>query len=198
MNSTSQRIGSALLALGGFAFILSGQPHPAGTFLLLAMGAFAAGLVGLGARPEVPRRLRGLLSLTFAVTVLAAVGTAIHVLEGLATDATDDGGLGAFTRVEVVNQTVVYPVWALFLGALAVVGGITRQIGNPVLGALGLVGAVTFALASATAAWTDRFGDLFLVGALLGIWALLVGLGGLASLHGAVRVRSAVTGVRRG
>ncbi len=68
------------------------------------------------------------------------------------------------------------PLWGLGIAALAVAGGLTRALGNPITLVLGLAGGLAFALASATIAYTDRFDPLFPVASLLGIWAVVVGL----------------------
>jgi hypothetical protein len=46
--------------------------------------------------------------------------------------------------------------------------------------ALGLVGRLAFALASATIAFTDQSDSLFPVGSLIGIWAVAVGVVAMA------------------
>lgn len=66
--------------------------------------------------------------------------------------------------------------WGLGIAALAVAGGVTRALGNPVTLTLGLVGGLAFALASGTIAYTDRFDGLFPVGSLVGIWGVVVGV----------------------
>jgi hypothetical protein len=209
-----QRLASALLALGGVAFIVGGITHPSDSgagskteqlhemlvdpawypshaVLLLGMVGFAAGAMNLRSRPGLPTLLVRLLRATTVMAWVAVLGMAVHFAEGFNADAIADGEMNWFARVQVVNETVIDSAWALCLGAVAVVGGATGRIGNAIVGALGLVGATAFALASATIAWTDRFDVLFPIGGLLGVWAVLVGLGGMGSLHGHVRSRPA-------
>ena len=71
---------------------------------------------------------------------------------------------------------VVAAPWALSIAALAVAGGLSRTLGNPVTLALGLVGGLAHALAAATIAYTDRFDGLFPIGSLIGVWAVVIGV----------------------
>jgi hypothetical protein len=220
MTTSRQRFASALLALGGVAFIVGGISHPSGSgtgskteqlhemlvdpawypshaILLLGMACLAAGLSGLHGRPELPAALRRLLPIASVVAWVAVVGMAFHLAEGLNAGGIADGRMNTLARIQVVNETVIDTAWAFCIGAVAVIGGVTGRIGNPILGAMGLVGAAAFALASATIAWTDRFDAFFPIGGLLGVWAVLVGLGGLSSLHRHIRVRSSNSAARR-
>ena len=67
-------------------------------------------------------------------------------------------------------------MWGLAVAALALVGGLTRSLGNRITIAFGLVGGLAFALASATIPYTDTFDSLFKVGSLVSVWAILVGV----------------------
>ena len=212
MTTNLQRLASALLALGGVAFIIGGITHPSdsgtGTkteqlhemlvdaawypshaVLFLGMVGVAAGVMSLRSRPGLPALLLRLLRLTTVIAWVAVLGMAVHLAEGFNAAAIADGEMNWFARLQVVNETVIDSTWALSLGAVAVVGGVTGRIGNAIVGALGLVGALAFVLASSTIAWTDRFDALFPIGGLLGVWAVLVGLAGTGSLHGHVRSR---------
>ncbi|WGX99847.1 hypothetical protein QI633_15010 [Nocardioides sp. QY071] len=186
-----------LLAVGGLAFIAGGMLHPgdsgsgtkteqlhemlvqsswypAHALLLLATVGFAAGALALrhGATGVVGATAR----IASVVGVVAVLGMAIHLLEALNADALADGRTNLFAQLQVVNETVVDSAWGLAFAALAVVGGVTRSIGNPVTAALGAVGGGAFTLASATIAFTDTFDPLFPVSALLGTWAIWIGV----------------------
>lgn len=186
-----------LLAVGGLAFIAGGMLHPgdsgsgtkteqlhemlvqsswypAHALLLFATVGFAAGALALrhGATGVVGATAR----IASVVGVVAVLGMAIHLLEALNADALADGRTNLFAQLQVVNETVVDSAWGLAFAALAVVGGVTRSIGNPVTAALGAVGGGAFTLASATIAFTDTFDPLFPVSALLGTWAIWIGV----------------------
>jgi hypothetical protein len=65
------------------------------------------------------------------------------------------------------------------LAALAVAGGLTRALGNRIVLALGLLGGLAFALATATIAYVDTFDLLFPVAGLAGVWLVWTGVVGL-------------------
>ena len=186
-----------LLALGGLAFIAGGILHPgdsgtgtkteqlhemlvqsswypAHALLLLATVGFAAGALAL--RYDATGAVRTVTRVASVVGVVAVVGMAIHLLEAVNADALADGRTNLFAQLQAVNETVVDAAWGLAFAALAVVGGLTRAIGNPVTASLGAVGGGAFALASATIAFTDTFDPLFPVSALLGTWAIWIGV----------------------
>ncbi|GAA4096183.1 hypothetical protein ACFFOS_04900 [Nocardioides kongjuensis] len=203
MTHTSPTVSSrsfVSLAVGGLAFIAGGVLHPgdsgtgtkteqlhemlvdpswypAHALLLLATVGFAAGALalhrdGTGGSGVVSVATR----IASVVGVVAVIGMAIHLLEALNADAIADGHANLFAQVQVVNETVIDAAWGLAFAALAVAGGLTRAIGYPVTAALGGVGGGAFALASATIAFTDRFDPLFPVSALLGTWAIWIGV----------------------
>ena len=66
--------------------------------------------------------------------------------------------------------------WALAIAALAVLGGLTRTVGNRLTIPFGLIGGVAFAVASATIPFTDTFDPLFKIGSLIAVWAILTGV----------------------
>jgi hypothetical protein len=196
---TRRTLPFALLALGGLAFIAGGATHPGDsgsgtkteqlhemlvqtswypshTLLLLGTVGFAAGAAALRDRgTAATRSVAGVATVVGAVAIL---GMAVHLLEGLNADALADGRANLFAQVQAVNETVVDAAWGLAFAALALVGGLTRSIGNVVTAALGAVGGAAFALASATIAFTDTFDPLFPVSALLGTWAIWIGVSG--------------------
>lgn len=201
--STTQRVGSALLAIGGLAFIAGGVTHPSDSgqgnkidqlhealvdpmwypshaLLVLAMSGFAAGILALRLRPDLPGQVQRVVRVVGVVAVVAVLGMIVHLFEGLNAESLADGEGNLFSTVQVVNETAIDATWGLAILVLAVVGGLTGTIGNRVTLVMGLVGGACFALASATIAYTDRFDSLFPVAMLLGLWAVVVGLMGLA------------------
>jgi hypothetical protein len=208
MNSRTRLI---LLALGGLAFNAGGMTHPGDSghgnkidqlhemlvqstwypshlLLLTSMVCFALGLPALAdGRPPTFRRLVRCVSV---VAVVAVAGMTVHTLEALNAANLADGHGNLFSSLQVVNETLVDAGFAVAVGTLAVVGGLTRRAGNAITAGIGLVGAAAFGLASATIAFTDRFDFLFPLGGLLGLWAVVVGLWYAVAPYGG-RVRSA-------
>lgn len=200
MTTTTPRAPFVALALGGALFNAGGMTHPGDsgegskveqlhemlvqptwypshTLLLLGMAGFAIGAFAL--RDRLPDRFRWVARTVAAIAVIAVVGMVVHLLEGLNAPHIADGHGNAFSQVMAINETVIDTAWALGFVALAVIGGLTRTIGNVVTAALGLVGGGAFALASATIAFTDRFDALFPLSGLLGLWAIVIGVMGL-------------------
>lgn len=197
MKTLTQRAAFAALALGGVLFNAGGMTHPGdsgeGTkveqlhemlvddswyashiLLLLSFAGFAVGALAL--RRRVAPRLDRLSRAVSIVAVIGVVGMTAHLMGALNADSIADGETNVFYGVQVFSETIVDTAWGLAFTALAVVGGVTRTIGNVVTAAMGLVGGAAFALASATIAFTDLFDALFPVGGLLGLWAIVIGV----------------------
>jgi hypothetical protein len=191
-----------LLIVGGAAFFASGPLHPKGSdegdkteqlrsmlvdslwfpahaVGLLGFACIAAGLLAVRRQRGLPDRARRPLAIASVTSVVATAGALVHLLAGTQGDALEDGGItplvGAFMGVE----TLVNPVWALTVVWLAAVGGVTGALGNRLLAAVGAIGGVAFALATATIAFVDTLDPLFPVAGLLGIWAIAVGVTGI-------------------
>jgi hypothetical protein len=193
------RLASPALVLGGIAFFIGGVTHPSdsgeGTkvqqlhdmlvqsswypshaVLLVAMALFAVGILGLRQRPDLSPAMARVLEVTFVIACVATASMAIHLFAALDAQSLADGEQTIVSRVQTVNEAVVDAAWGLAIAVLAVTGGITRSVGNRATIALGLVGGLTFAVASATIAFTDTFDPLFEVASLLSLWAILVGV----------------------
>ena len=196
---SSNRLAGACFVLGGVAFFTGGAMHPtdSGTgskvaqlhemlvddkwypshaLLLVAMVSFAVAVLSIRRRGDLTGAMAAVTRVASVIAVFAAVGMAVHLFSALGADGIADGQQTLVSRVAALNEMLVAAPWALSIAALAVVGGLTRSLGNPVTLALGLVGGLAHALAAATIAYTDRFDGLFPVGSLIGVWALIVGL----------------------
>ncbi len=110
------------------------------------------------------------------IAVLATLGMAAHLFAALEAQSLEAGQPTLISTVQTWNETIIDTLWALSIAFLAVAGGLTRTVGNRITIALGLVGGLAFALASATIAFTDQFDALFALGSLIGIWAVTVGV----------------------
>lgn len=193
------RLAGPAFILGGIAFFVGGVAHPSdsGTgnkvqqlhemlvdsgwypshaVLLAAMALFATGIYALRHRDGLTPALEQLLKLVFLIACVATVSMAVHLFAALGASSLADGRHSLVSRAQTVNETVVDAAWGLAMATLAVVGGLTRTIGNRITIAFGLVGGVAFALASATIAYTDTFDSLFKAGSLLAVWAILTGV----------------------
>lgn len=193
------RLAGPALILGGIAFFAGGVTHPSDSgegskvqqlhemlvnpswypshaFLLMAMGLFAAGILALRLRHDLTPGLGRLLRVVFVIACIATVSMAVHLFAALGAQSLADGQQSFVSRGQTVNETVVDATWGLAIAALALFGGLTGRVGNRITIPFGVAGGLAFALASATIAYTDKFGSLFKIGALISIWAIIVGV----------------------
>jgi hypothetical protein len=203
--TTGQRrnVAAALfLLVGGAAFFAGGGLHPRGSdsgdkteqlhsmlvddlwypahaVLLLGMACFAAGFLAIRQRGGLGDRMGRLVSVVAWIAVAATLGAVVHLFAATQAEDIEDGGTTFLVQVFTGVETLLNPVWGLAIAALALAGGITRTVGNRIVLALGLVGGVAYAMATATIAFTDLFDPLFAVGALVGVWGVAVGVIGL-------------------
>ena len=197
------RAGFVLLIIGGAAFFASGPLHPTGSDAgdkteqlhsmlvdsawypahlvgLLGFACVAAGLLALGRDPVIRDRLGRLLPISAAVAVVAVLGAVIHLFAATQAGEIEHGGTTPLIAAFMGVETIVNPAWGLMIAALAVAGGITRALGNRIVLALGLLGGLAFAIATATIAFVDTFDPLFPVAGLAGLWLVTTGVIGLA------------------
>jgi hypothetical protein len=197
--SRLSRVGGSCLVLGGATFIAGGAIHPGDSgqgnkvqqlhemlvqpswypshaLLVLSMGLFAAGIFAISRRSDLSARMAAATKVVAGIGALATIGMAAHLFAALEADSLVAGQPTTVSTMQTWNETIIDTLWALSIVFLAVAGGLTRTVGNRITLALGLVGGLAFALASATIAFTDRFDALFPVGSLIGVWAAAVGV----------------------
>ena len=150
--------------------------YPSHALLLAAMTCFAAAILTLRLRGGLDAGMAKVTSVVSVIAVVATLGMTLHLFAGTEAAAIADGDKTFFYHLHTWNETIIDPLWGLGIAALAVAGGLTRTLGNPVTLLLGLSEGLAYALASATIAFTDRFDWLFPWASLLGIWAVVVGL----------------------
>jgi hypothetical protein len=193
------RAGAFFLLFGGIAFFAGGALHPKdsssdGTKLeqlhdmlvdplwypshavfLAAIALITGGIITIRQRGALHGGMARLLSVVAATSVLATLAMLIHLFAATQAEAIEGGDSTALIVFHTWNETIVNPLWGLAIAALATAGGITRTVGNRITLVLGLVGGLTFALATATIAFTDLFDPLFPVSSMIGVWASSVG-----------------------
>lgn len=193
------RVAGAFLLLGGLAFVAGGATHPSDSgegskvsqlhemlinpmwysshaLLLAAMACFAAAVLAMRQRGGLGAGMAKLTGVVSVIAVVATLGMTLHLFAATEAAAIAGGDKTFWYHLFGWNETIINPLWGLAIAALAVVGGLTRTIGNRITLALGLSGGLAFALASATIAYTDRFDPLFPVASLLGVWGVVAGL----------------------
>jgi len=199
----SDRLGSALFIVAAVTFVAGGALHPGDSgrgskivqlhemlvnprwypahgLMLVAMASFAAAVLMLRRRAASGPGMARLLTVVSVVACVATVGMVFHLLAAIDAASLADGEPSFISRVQTVNETIVDATWGVAIAALALVGGLTRILGNRITVPLGVVGGLAFALASATIAFTDRFDPLFPLGSLIAVWAVAVAVPGFA------------------
>jgi hypothetical protein len=196
------RAGHLFLVVGGAAFFIGGPLHPQGSdegdkteqlhsmlvdsawypahlVALLGFACVAAGLLALGRDPTLRDRLGRLLPISAWVAVAATVGAVVHLFAATQAADVEQGDTTPLVAAFMGVETVLNPAWGLTIAALAVVGGLTRALGNRLVLPLGLLGGLAFAVATATIAFVDTFDPLFPVAGLAGVWLVATGIVGL-------------------
>ena len=196
----SARLGGICLALGGVAFFAGGVTHPSDTgggtkvdqlyqafvqpswypshaLLLVSLALFAAAILQLRKRGDLAPAMARLVNVVSVVAVVATVGMAVHLLAALGAASIADGQPSLIYEVQKWNETIINTLWGLGIIALAVAGGLTRTLGSRITIPLGVVGGVSWCIATATIAFTDRFDPLFpIAGSLITVWAVAAGV----------------------
>lgn len=190
-------LAGSFLVLGGLAFFVGGVTHPSDlgrgnkaqqlhdmlvdsawypshALLLVAVALFAAGVLALRRR-DLTAGMERLLRIAFVIACITTVSMTVHLLAALDAGSVANGKESLLVRMQTLNE-MVDASWGLSLATLAVIGGLTRTVGNRLTIPFGLVGGLAFALASATIPYSDTFDSLFKIGSLLSIWAILVGV----------------------
>jgi hypothetical protein len=200
--ASRDRAGHLFLVVGGAAFFIGGPLHPQGSdegdkteqlhsmlvdsawypahlVALLGFACVAAGLLALGRDPTLRDRLGRLLPISAWVAVAATVGAVVHLFAATQAADVEQGDTTSLVAAFMGVETVLNPAWGLTIAALAVVGGLTRALGNRLVLPLGLLGGLAFAVATATIAFVDTFDPLFPVAGLAGVWLVATGIVGL-------------------
>jgi hypothetical protein len=197
------RLGAVLLVVGGVAFFAYGPLHPVGdnhgdkteqlhsmlvdawwypahAVGLLAFSSIAAGLLAIARDPVLPARVERATRVVGIIGVVMVGGQLVHTFAATQASSIAGGTTTPLVKVFMGVETLVNPVWSIAIAALAVIGGLSRTVGNRVLLPIGVIGGLAFALANATIAFTDALDGLFPVAGLIGVWAVAVGITGLA------------------
>ncbi len=193
------RVTGVFLVLGGATFVAGGATHPGDSgkgskvsqlhemlvdsmwypshgLLLVSMACFVIAILAFRRHSGLDAGMAKVTGVVSVIAVVATLGMTLHLFGATQASAIANGDKTLMYHLFGWNETIVDPLWALGIAALAVAGGVTRTLGNRVTLVVGVAGGLAFALASATIAYTDLFDPLFPVASLLGIWAVVVGL----------------------
>lgn len=144
--------------------------YPSHAMLLAAMALFATGIIALRQGPDLTPGMQRLLKYVFVISCVATVSMAVHLFAALGAESLAGEAVARAPGADR-QRNRRRPGVDLALASLAVVGGLTRSVGNRITIPFGLVGGLAFALESGTIAYTDTLDSLFKIGSLLSIWA---------------------------
>lgn len=160
--------------------LLDSTWYPAHLGLLASLGLFTVAFLRLPGRFELAPVTRRLVRVMAVVSALTTAAMVPHLLAPLGADSIADGHSNAFSVFMTIDETLVDAPWALGIALLALLAGVSGDLGNPVIAVAGVVGGVSFAAAAVSIPFTDALDGLFAVGGMgMTIWALSVaGVGG--------------------
>jgi hypothetical protein len=107
----------------------------------------------------------------------ATVGMVLHLVSATEIDEIVARQSTPISDVHLIMDTVTVPAFGFSMAALAVVGAMTRTLGNRVTAVPGVIGGVGYGLAGGTAMFTPVFDFLFPTAAGIALWALAAGIG---------------------
>jgi hypothetical protein len=153
--------------------------YPSHAVLLVGMALIAASLVALArgrSLSGVPRA-HAVAVIAAVAASLAAPGMLLHLVSASEADAIAAHQSTPITDVEVIVETITVPAFGFSIAALAVIGAMTRTLGNLVTAVPGVIGGVGYGLASATFLFTDRLDFLFPTATGIALWTIAAGIG---------------------
>jgi hypothetical protein len=155
--------------------LLDGTWYPSHLGLLASFGLFTAFFLRLRGRQELAPATRRTVSVMAAVSALTTVAMIPHLLAPLGADSIADGQSSALSVFMTIDETLANAPWALGVALLALVAGVSGDLGNRVTAVAGVVGGLSFAAAAVTIPFTDALDGLFPVGGMgITLWALSV------------------------
>jgi hypothetical protein len=168
--------------------------YPAHALVLVGMALIAASLVALARDRALAHVRRGQAAVVVAAgaAVLGAVGMVLHLVAAVESDRIANGQSTPIIDVNLVVETFTVPAFGFSMAALALVGALTRTLGNRVVAVLGILGGVGFGLAGATFLLTDRLDFLFPAASGIGVWSITAGIGLVLRARATSRVLGAV------
>jgi len=191
------------LVAGGAFFLAGGPMHPkedpagvtlkehlrvmfedsswysAHAVLLVGMVLIAASLVTLArtrALSNIPRAQSAVVVAAIAATA-AAPAMLLHLIAAVDADAIAAHRSTPISDVQNIVETIAVPAFGFSIAALAIIGAMTRTLGNWPAAAAGVIGGVGYGLAGATFLFTDKLDALFPAATGIALWTIAAGAG---------------------
>lgn len=155
------------------SMLLQSSWYPSHLGLLFSFALFTVAFLRLSGRMELAPVTRRILRVMALVSILTTVAMVPHLLAPLGADSIADGQSSALSVFMTIDETLVNAPWAIGIALLALVAGVTRDLGNRVTAVIGMVGGASFAVAAISIPFTDALDGLFPVGGMgVTLWAL--------------------------
>lgn len=155
------------------SMLLQSSWYPSHLGLLFSFALFTVAFLRLPGRMELAPVTRRIVRVMALVSILTTVAMVPHLLAPLGADSIADGQSSALSVFMTIDETLVNAPWAIGIALLALVAGVTRDLGNRVTAVIGMVGGASFAAAAISIPFTDALDGLFPVGGMgVTLWAL--------------------------
>jgi len=149
--------------------------YPSHLGLLVSFGLFTAAFVRMPRRLDLAPLTRRTIRVMAVVSALTTAAMVPHLLAALGADSIADGRSNALSVFMTLDETLADAPWALGIALLALVAGVTKDLGNRMTAVIGVVGGLSFAAAAVTIPFTDTLDRLFAVGGTgITLWTLTV------------------------
>lgn len=153
--------------------LLQGRWWPAHLGLLLSFALFTVAFLRMANALEAAPATRRTVRVMAVLSVVTTVAMVPHLLAPLRADSIADGQSNALSIFMSVDETLANAPWAIGVALLALVAGMTGDLGNRVTAVIGMVGGASFAAAAVTIPFTDALDGLFAVGGMgITLWTL--------------------------
>ena len=189
----ASRLTGWLLPTGGLFFLAAGMLHPnedrvmyvdpawypAHTLMLVGIALIAAALVGLVRRRSLAANPRAHTTATVAAVAatIAVPAALLHLIAATDADRIAHHQSTPLSDVHLIVETITVPLFGFTIAALALVGALTRTVGNWTGAVFGVIGGVGYGLAGGTAMLTSAFDPLFPTAIGIAVWAIIAGIG---------------------
>jgi hypothetical protein len=153
--------------------------YPGHAAMFVGMVLITVALLALRRDPGIAGvpRARTATIVTATASALATVGALLHLVA--ATDADRIGhhdDMPPLSGAYLVVETISVPIFAFGVAALAIIGALSRTLGNWYVAVPGVVGGVGYGLAGGTAIFTPVFDSLFPTALGVGLWVVAAGI----------------------
>lgn len=146
---------------------------PSHVALLASLALFTVAFVRLGRLADLAPGTGRVVRVMVVVSAATTAAMVPHLLAPLGADSIADGRSNALSVFMTIDETLADAPWAVGMAVLALVAGVTNNLGNRMTAVVGMIGGVSFAAAAVTIPFTDALDGLFAAGGTgITLWTL--------------------------